>query len=812
MLKNYLVSAYRALIRHRGSSFINIAGLTLGMACCLLIAQYVAHETSFDRFNTKRDRIYRATFHPTRGGGEGGATAATVHAFGPRMAQEVPGVVRYARVLPSYGGAVITYPDARDSRSFTEGQVLFVDTTFFSMFDYALVEGARSQALRTPRTVLVSASMARAYFGDDEPVGKTLELTGWGSGLYTVAGVFEDVPSTSHLQFSFLFPLEGLLDHDQEGSSLGNEFFLTYLELEEHADVAAIERRATAMERGYLPEGLAGTPDGGVDVRLQPLTDIHLDGAIEAAATRTGSRKLVYFFTLIGLLTLVIALINYVNLATARAMDRAREVGVRKVVGAYRNQLIGQFLLESALTNALALVLAVALAVLLLPVVNGVAAVEMSRAMWLDGRFWAVFLGLFGLGALLSGLYPAFVLSSFKPAAALKGRAGAGASGAALRKALVVAQFTASIALVAGTAIVYTQLAYMRGLDTGLDLEHVLVVEGPRVGPSASDPVEGMSAFRDALRNVPAIQQIGTSSTTPGRGFDMVYGRMHRETADPSTARLVLGTGIDQDFPGVYGLELAAGQPFHEGMAVPDSGDVPVLVNETLVRTFGFPSNEAAVDARLTAFGQVFVVRGVYEDFQWASAHEERSAVVLQFAPGSGSISMRVGARALPETIAAVEGVYASVFPGNPFQYTFADAAFDEQYRADRRFATLFAGFAGVAILVACLGLFGLVAFAAGQRRKEIGVRKVLGASVGGLVALLSVEFLMLIGLAFVVATPLAYFAMQRWLDGFAYRIEIGPGVFVLTGVLVLLIAIATVSVQAIRAALADPIKSLRYE
>jgi len=818
MLKNYLTIALRNLLRHKGYSFINIAGLTLGMACCLLLFQYVAFETSFDQFNTKKDQLYRATFPYTRGEGQEGISATNALAFGPTMAQEVPGIVRYARIHPSYGGAVISYPGASDSRTFTEDHVLLVDTTFFGMFDYPLVKGDRSRVLRQPQTMLVSESMARKYFGDEEPVGKTLEVTWWESGTYAVAGVFEDVPSTSHLQFDFLFPLSGLLNSEGfqgEGAAWRDEFFITYLEVDEHVNIAALERQISETYGTSTPGLASGNID--VKVQLQPLTDIHLNQEIYAPATRTGDRRLVYFFAIIGLITLVIALVNYVNLATARAINRAREVGVRKVVGAYRNQLMGQFMLESALTNILALVLAITLSMLLLPVVNRVAAVEMSRDLWLNGRFWAAFLGLFGLGALLSGLYPAFILSSFKPVTVLKGKAGAFASRVALRKVLVVVQFTASIALLAGTTIVYSQLSYMRGMDTGLDLEQVLVVEGPRVRSDVSNRAAEMSTLKNELRRIPAVQEIGLSSNTPGRGFSMYYGRTYRVGADPSTGQLVLGTYIDKDFPGVYGLELVAGQPFYEGMTVPDSGDVPIMVNETFVQTLGFSSNEEAVNERIAIMRNVYVVKGVYEDFQWSSAHQEREAVLFHFepgggsSPGDGSISMKVSTQELPGTIAAVEKVYESILPGNPFHYHFADAAFDEQYRADRRFATLFAGFAGIAIIIACLGLFGLVAFTAAQRTTEIGVRKVLGASVGSIVALLSGDFLKLVGLAFLIATPLAYFGMQRWLEGFAYRIELGPRVFLLTGTLVLLVALLTVSYQSIRAALADPVKSLHY-
>ncbi len=814
MLTNYLKIAFRTLLRHKGHSFITIAGLALGMACCLLLFQYVVYETSFDEFNTKKDRLYRVTFRYMQNGEHGGIGATVGHILGPTMAQEVPGIVRYTRIHPNYGGAVISYPEASDSRTFTEDHVLFVDTTFLSMFDYRLVKGERSRVLRQPQTLLISESMARKYFGDEEPVGKTLELTWWESGTYTVTGVFEDVPPTSHLQFDFLLPLEDLLDNErfqQAGAAWGPEQFITYLELDGNVNSAALEQQITERYRQYHLPFLASRK---VDVRfhLQPLTDVHLNGEIYAPATRTGDRRLVYFFTLIGLITLVIALVNYVNLATARAMDRAREVGVRKVVGAHQTQLMGQFLMESALMNMVALVLAIGLSMLLLPVVNRAADVQMTWALWVDGRFWAVFLGLFGLGALLSGLYPAFILSSFKPASVLKGKVGAFASRVALRKVLVVVQFAASIALLAGTTIVYSQLSYMRSLDTGLDLEQILVVEGPSVRVEGGDREAEMTAFKSELLKIPAVQAVGLSATTPGRGFNW-YTQMYKATDDPSKSRDARGTGIDHDFARVYGLELAAGQSFYEGMTVPDSGAQPVMINEAMVRAVGFASAEEAINERIVAGGGPgFLVRGVFKDFQWSSAHQEAEAVMFLYQTGGGNLSLKVHGGDLSGTIAAVERTYEAFFPGNPFNYYFADAAFDEQYKADQRYAMLFGAFAGIAIVIACLGLYGLAAFTAEQRTKEIGVRKVLGASVGSIVALLSKDFLKLVGVAFAVAVPVAYYFMNEWLNEFAYHITLGPGVFLLAGLIALVIALATVSYQSVRAAVADPVKSLRYE
>lgn len=813
MLTNYLKIAFRTLGRQKGYSFLNIAGLTLGMTCCLLLFQYVAYETSYDQFNTKQERIFRASFDYTQRGVDQETSAFVGYIFGPTMAAEVPGIVRYMRYHPNYGDAVISYQDAGEDRTFTERRALFVDSTFLSLFDYTLVHGDRRQALRQPQTLLMSASTAQKYFGEEEAVGKAVTFTGWVQGTYTVAGVFEDVPSNSHLQFDVLLPMEDLLADgrfDEGGSPWGWQNFITYFQLELNADVGGVEAQITEIYARYGAEHFARSQTEA-RASLMPLTDIHLHSGSWVPATVTGSRRMVYFLTVIGLITLVIALLNYINLATARAMDRAQEVGVRKVVGAQKQQLMLQFLIESVLMNLLALGLAVGLSLVLLPAVNQVAEVEMSRSLWLDLHFWAVFLGVFGAGALLSGLYPAFVLSSFRPVAVLKGRATGIASRVSLRKVLVVIQFTASIALLAGTLVVYAQLRHMQSLDTGLDLEQVLYVEEPKVRSEQGNQRAEMTTLKNELRRLSAVQEVAISKTTPGWGFDWST-RAYQATADPSTSQPIRGTSIDGDFATVYGLELAAGEAFRDGMVIPDSGAVPVLVNETLIQTLGYASNEDAIGKWIrVGTDATYTIRGVFEDFMWSSARWEAEAVMFEYGDEEGFISMKVNTTDLPETIAAVEAAYEAIFPGNPFTYHFADTAFDAYYRADRRFATLFAGFAGIAILIACLGLFGLASFTAARRTKEIGVRKVLGASVGSVVTLLSKDFVLLVGIAFLLATPAAYFYMNDWLADFAYRIELGLGVFLLAGALTLAISLVTVSYQALKAARADPVKSLHH-
>ncbi|HET6568005.1 MAG TPA: ABC transporter permease, partial [Rhodothermales bacterium] len=791
-------------------------GLTLGMACCLLLFQYVAYEYSFDQFNANKDRIYRVTIHSIQNGEDQGFGAAVGYIFGPTMAQEVPGIVRYARVR-TIDDAIVSYKGPAGDRTFKEDGVFYVDSTFLSMFTYPLVKGDRRQALQQPHTMLLSESMARKYFGNEDPIGKVVDFSGWTDGPYTVTGVFQDVPPTSSMQFGLLLPMQDLLNaymYNQDGVDWGWTDFATFLEVAPNANVADIARKITQSYTRHRADDLAAS-NTKAEVHLQPLSDVHLNAEIQGPGVVTGNRKTVYFFMVIGLITLLIALVNYVNLATARALDRAKEVGVRKVVGAHRQQLMGQFLLESALLNLAAMVLAIVLALLLLPVVNQVADVQLTGSLWLDARFWAVFLGVFGLGALLSGLYPAFILSSFKPVIVLKGKVGVFASRVALRKVLVVVQFAASIVLLAGTFIVYEQLQYVRGMDVGLDMDQVLVVEEPTIrpeGPNREARAASMSTLKEELRKIPAVGEVGLSGTTPGKGF-MLYTQMYRAAADPSTSMDVRGTLIDADFLDVYGLEMAAGQPFREGMAVIDSGGMRVLINETMVEAVGFPSNEEAIGKGIKeGDDQTYIVRGVVKDFNWSSAHQKTDAVMFFYNPGGGNISMKVSTRDLPQTLASIQKTYEAIFPGNPFNYYFADAAYDAQYKADERFATLFGAFAGIAILIACLGLFGLAAFTAESRTKEIGVRKVLGATVPSIVDLLSKDFVKLVVIALVVAVPVAYYVMSRWLDGFAYRIEMGAGVFLLAGLVALVIALLTVSYQAVKAAVADPVKSLRYE
>ncbi len=814
MLNNYLKIAIRNLAHRKGYSFINIAGLAAGMACCLIIFQYVAYEHSFDSFNTNAANLFRVTQTRIRSGGEPEIGALSGYALGPALAQSVPEVVRFARLHPDFGGLIVANA-AQPDEAFEEQRAYYADPEFLQMFSYPLVMGDAAKALAEPGTVLISASTARKYFGAENPLGKMLNVTGWISGVFRVNGVFRDVPANSHLQFDVLLPMIDLLAKsvysDPKNGWTWQNFF-TYAQLREQTNLMEVERKFTEVLVSHRGEDFKRA---NVTARLnaQPLHDVHLNEAIFAPKTVQGSYRTVYFFAIIALITLVIALVNYVNLATARSLDRSREVGLRKVVGAERRQLVLQFLFESALTNLIAMAFAIMLAEILRPLVNNLAGTQLTNQLVASPWLLAVFLATFCAGTLLAGLYPAFVLSSFRPVAVLKGKSGSSSRRLRLRQSLVVLQFAASIGLLAGTAIVYSQLDYMRHIDLGINIEQILTVPGPRVLAEGTDESQAILRLTNDLREIPAIRQIATSSALPGQGFNWYSSNLRRETADPSTAVNGALAWVDTSFASLYGLKLIAGSGF-EGISLktPEGQPRPVIANETAIKAVGFDMPAEALQQLLSMGGSTFRVVGVFKDFHWSSAHTQHEAALFTPTPAGSEISLKVSTENLPQTIAAVERTYKALFPGNPFSYGFVDEKFDEQYRNDRRFAALFSVFAGLAILIACLGLFGLASFSAQQRTKEVGIRKVLGASVSGIITLLSKEFVKLVLLANFIAWPVAYYFMRNWLQNFAYRIELGWWVFALAGGLALLIALLTVSTQAIKAALANPVEALRYE
>ncbi|MEB2776346.1 FtsX-like permease family protein [Algoriphagus sp. D3-2-R+10] len=812
MLKNYFKIAYQNLRKNPGYSLINIGGLGIGIACCLLIFQYVTFETSFDKFHENGDDIYHVSWHRVQNDGEPSINASTGWPVGPALADETPEVIRYARLHPEYGSALISNPN-QPEKTFKERRIYYADSAFTQMFSYPLVSGNPERALE-PGTLLITQAAAIKYFGSEDPIGKTLDVRGWFGGDFlfsgVVNGILRDVPANSHLQFDFLLPMADLFqnsDYNNPSTGWGWNNFITYVQLRHGSDPIEVDKKFSEIYMRHRQEDFQQS-NVKAYVTSSPLMDIYLDEDLPLSNVAKGSSSSVYFFTVIGLITLLVALVNYINLATAGALSRAREVGVRKAIGAQKSQLVFQFLCESALTVLLSTILGFALAGLALNPVNSWAGVNLTFALWSNSEFWGTFPIIFLVIVLLSGLYPAFMLATFRPMEVLKGNTGTSGAGMGMRRGLIVFQFSISIVLLIGTIVVFKQVNYMQDMELGMELEQIVTVPGPGLVPEGVNKGNVVETFTQELSNLPAVLKVGTSGTLPGGGFAFGTNGFKKATADQSEEIHASGTSIDTSFVRLYGLEFVAGSIKNSSYSVPEGEPARILINETAAYSLGYDTPSEALGEELS-HGRVV---GVLKDFSWSSAHNAMENIIFYLSENSTNISIKVGATDLPQTIIAVEELYKSHFPGNPFEYAFADEQFDQQYKNDLRFMRLFTAFTSLAIFIACLGLLGLVTFTARQRTKEIGIRKVLGASISSLARLLSSDFVKLVGIAFIIASPIAWFLMGKWLEAYAYRIDIEWWMFVAAGIGAVFIALLTVSFQAVKAALMNPVKSLKSE
>ena len=802
MLKSYLTVALRALRRHAGYTVLNLLGLAIGMAASLLILQYVRFELSYDDFHEDADRIYRVRYDFVRDGELVFKSATTFPKVGPALQEEFPEVEANARLYLRYGGGVVRV----GAESYKEDNLFQADASFLTMFDYPMPAGDPATALVEPNTAVLSTDIARKYFGDADPIGRTIRFGS--EETYTVTGVIKS-PENSHLKIDFLlsYPTLVQLWGEDFDTAWGWYDFYNYIRLAPGADPEALEAKLPDFVARHDSDGDAARLS--TVFRLQALPDIHLHSDLIQEARVNGDADRVYFLGLIAVFILIIAWVNYVNLATARAVERAREIGVRKVLGAQRGQLVGQFLLEALVLNLLAAVFAYALMGLALPFFNRLAGSALTSTISGGPLFWVALAAFLIGGALLSGLYPAFVLAAYRPVTTLKGRFAGSRRGFGLRQGLVVAQFMASVGLIAGTLIVYQQLSFMRSQELGIDLEQVLVLEAPGVVAVDSLYPGQATTFKESVRRNPRIRNVASSSEVPGNLIYWTNGA-RRLSAPPESSTILYRVGIDYAYFDTYGHEVLAGRGFTPEFTADDRS---VVLNETALRALDLPGPEDAVGERVVVGGDTLTVVGVVADYHQEGLQKGFDQIGFFLRPDIRRFfSVKLETEGVAETMAFLEEEYARVFPGNPFSYFFLDSYFDRQYRGQERFGQVFGFFALLAILVACLGLFGLAAFTAAQRTKEIGIRKVLGSSVGGIIVLLSKDYLKLVALASLIASPLVWLLMRRWLEGFAFRIDLGVGVFVAAALLALAIALATVSVQSIRAARANPVDALRYE
>lgn len=802
MWDSYLKSGLRTSQRHWGYVLLNVAGLALGVACALLILLFVWEELRFDRFHAESDRIYRMVqAEPDQWDTKRQEEMSPL--FAQALVDGVPEVEHVVRFLDRSPSLISRDADGADLRVYEEGFV-YADSTFFDVFSFPLVHGDAATALDRPHTLVLTEAMAHKYFGGANPVGQTLLVNS--VHPFEVTGVVADPSARSSLQFRFLASFASLREIPEEAGMLNSGWgvtaYPTYVLLENDAAAIVAERKIPGvLKRSTDAEHVLASRFG-----LEPLLDLHLYSKAGNLLGPQSDVRYVYIFSVIAFAILLIACINYMNMATARAAKRAREVGVRKVLGARRSQLARQFLGESMMTSFGAMVLALGLVLLAIPAFGRLVQRDMQAGIFAEPLFWLVILMFWAAVGLLSGSYPALLLSRFAPAEVLKGRLGGVSSGATFRRGLVVFQYTISVALVACTLIVHHQLDYMRTKKLGLDAEQMLVLPLQSSVVGKPSPVaQHTEAFRDELSRLDAVRSVAFSTAVPTQRSS----RFGTQVEGSDETMFVFAYNVDPDFLSTMGIDVVEGRGFSIGM----DDQSAVLVNQAAVRSFGW----------IEALGQTLPVRigtadrtvmGVVRDFHFESLHASIEPVV--FMPlGSRLpryIILRLDATDLPATLQRVAAVWDRFSPEHPLDYFFLDDAFERLYQSEDRLAGLFGAFTLTAILIACLGLFGLAAFSAEQRTKEVGIRKVMGASVAHVVYLLSRDFVRLVGVAIVIAVPIAYIAMSRWLEGFAYRVDLSWRTFLFAGLVALAVALATVSFQAARAALADPVKALRYE
>lgn len=791
MLKNYLKIAWRNLYKHKAFSLIHILGLTIGVTVCLMIFLYITNEFSVDKFHAKRKNIYRVMrqFDPTKPN-----VPYLSGPYAPALMNDFPNDIKTAvRVKPE--NYLATYGD----KAFNEKNVYSADADFFNLFSYPLIKGDASNALKNPNSIVLTETSAKRYFGSAEnAMGKVITFDK--ELKLQVTGVAKDLPSNTHLDFEMVIPIATQVNYDYFKRWMNNSMFV-YVELNEHTNKARLEQQFPAFMEKYMGKDMARF-GSKVNLSLTPLTDIYFEPSSAFDNVRHGEKAVVYIFISIAILIMLIACINFMNLSTIRAVDRSKEVGLRKVLGALRDHLILQFIGESILLAVIACILSLGLLFILMPYYNDILGYTLS-APWSSWPIYLFLLGVIIVVGFLAGSYPAFFLSAFSPIQALKGKLRLGKSGVLLRQTLVVVQFSISVFLIIGTIVMTRQMKYIKGKSLGYDKDQTLVIKIDN-----NDIYEHHKAFKSELLANNSIEAVSLMSGEPG-GFHDIHAfnaEGQRETFKPRTEF------ADFDHTKLLGLKIIAGRDLSAQYGTDSAGSV--LINRTAAQRLGFTPAQA-IGKWIHNIGRDSLRRqvvGVVEDFNFLTLKETIEPLVISPGEDWRVILVKLKAGQIKAGLAAVESVYKSVAPVYPFEYTFLDQRFDTAYRADLRQQTILSIFAGLAIFVACLGLFGLASFTAAKRTKEIGVRKVLGSSVQNVLLLLSKDMLKPVLIATLIATPIGYYCMHKWLQNFAYQVSISYTVFVLAGAIAMLIAFVTISYQSIKAAVANPVKSLRSE
>lgn len=802
MIKNYFLIAFRNLKKNKAFSFINIAGLAIGMAAALLIIQYVTFELSFDDFHAKKDRVFRVTQDRFEHGKLSTQWAGGAFAEGNSFKNNFPEVEDYVKVVGN-GPLLAVNNDTR----LTLEKTYFASQSFFNLFSYPLISGDPKTALRDVNSAVITETVAKKLFGTTDVVGKTFKFD---LNVLKVTGVMKDYPENTHFRSDLLMSYATLLKFAGPKNDLDNAWLndgcLTYLLLKPGVDAKALEAKFVPYVDGvYKKINWSGATAA---YHLLPLEKIHLSPNLMAEAEPHGDGKSVYLLAGISIFVIIIAWINYINLATARGIGRAKEVGVRKTLGSNKGQLLAQFMLEAMLLNGLAIVLAVVMIIVFLPIFSAISGQNITLTLLVKPVFWLAVISLFLLGSFFSGFYPAIVLSSFRPVEVMKGKLSASPRGIILRKVMVVFQFAASFFLLIGSLTVFKQVNFMEKQKLGINIDQTLVIKPPLAHVDSF--YRSMSAFKNESLRDPSVKSVTVSTSIPGDPVQWNAGGIKLKGTDQATGKQYRIIGGDYDFLKAYGAKVLAGRLFSKDFSTDPHA---VVFNEKAVQLLGFDKPEQAIGREIDFWGQVYTIVGVVQNFHQQSLHDAYDALIFRCIPDvRGNVSVKISTDNLPRTIAALKRNWKTFFPGDQFDYFFLDQHFNEQYHADRQFGQVFATFTGIGIFVACLGLFGLVSYTIVQRTKEIGIRKVLGASVNSILTLLYKDFALLVMIAFVIAALLGGFAIHQWLQTYAFRIDITWILFAVPFIVVLFISFATVSWLSFKAALMNPVKSLKTE
>jgi len=805
MFISFLKLAFRNLLRHKIFSLITIIGLAIGMAAAIVILRYIFYESSYEDFNKNGNNVYRITVSRYQNDVLQFKSARSYPGLAQLVHGEIPEVELSSRAYPEE--CLFKYEDIKIS-----GQtVLWVDDPFIKMFDVNLIKQLTSEPLKNTYTTVISVNAAHRFFGTENPLGKTIILN---EGVpFIINGVFQNYPENSHFKFDFLLSMNtiGAIEGDEILTSVFYNWLYTYVQIKAGSSTNLIEQKFQTLVNEHFT--YLNDTNSKVDMHLQTLQDIHLKSDLSEEISVNSNMQTIYFLLLIALIIMITAWINFINLSTARALDRAKEVGLRKVVGAVRSQIVTQFIFESALVNIMSFCISIGLVEISRSFISQLINRNIGVSIFDSPLFWCSVFIMFLIFGILAGIYPAFILSSFNPSQIIKGKFRNTGKGITIRKSLVVFQYTAAIALIISTLVITNQIEYLRKQNKGFNPEQVLCINSPRSFINNPKRVQYFERFKDSLSNIPAVEFVSASDVIPGKEIVSHIENFTRLGTEPKNVS-ISAVNIDRDFFHLLNIKCLAGKFFSLEFQSSDSSSV--ILNNTAAEILGFHSPSEAVNNYLVDFtnGHQFKVIGVIENYHQESFKKAVEPIIYFQGHGYqfGYFPVKLNTRDLSETIKEIGNIWSQVYPEDPFDFVFLDDFFNEQYKADIQFGKTVLTFSILAIIIASLGLFGLSTLVAVQRTKEIGIRKTLGASVKSLIFLLSLDFLKLIVWANLIAWPIVYFALDHWLNTFTERISLSILYFIIPGMLIIIIAFITMGFQILKTSLENPIASLKYE